>query len=312
VLFQQHDPATRQQRSIRTEALLRGGELNPQGLFVAEHPKGILGVMLCTPAPGAVALVWPPQVVPCAAPELIEDRLCTTALNWLRSQNVKLAQVLLTAAESGQAAPLLRHGFEHVTTLAYLRQELASLPEREPAALRFEPCTADNAELFAATLLRTYEGTQDCPELNGVRTIEEILAGHRAQGVFAPERWWLVTERSAEGDGCVHRPVGVLLVNALAEDSGWEIIYMGVIPEARGRGLGRQLTEHALHTAAAHGVAHVDLCVDRRNLFARRVYEALGFTPFAERDVFLALLAARFSRTAVTHRSGCDQSTQQL
>jgi mycothiol synthase len=283
LLFQQLPPEERHAAGVRTDALLRAGELDPDGLFVAKGSAVIAGAMLCTPAPGAVGLVWPPQVVMGPKASEVEDALVRAALEWLRGKGVKLAQALLRPDEAGQGAALARNGMQNVTTLLYLRHALEEVPADADLRLSFEPYSAENAAAFSETLLRSYEGTLDCTEVNGVRTADEVLAGHRAQGIFDPERWWLVRDAGRSS-------VGVLLVNALAEEPGWEIIYMGIVPEARGHGLGGQLTAYALRAAREWGAAHVDLCVDCRNSFARRVYEAAGFTPIAERLVLLALL----------------------
>jgi mycothiol synthase len=286
VLFQHDDPASRHDRGIRTEALLRSGELDPSGLLIACRDSEIVGTILCTPAPGAVGLVWPPEVIVAPERRPVEDQLVERACRWLKEKGVKLAQLLVLRQEEHRAEPLLRHGFYRVTTLIYLSRSLSEALPTAETDLRFETFSSETAGRFAETVSRTYEGSHDCPEVNGVRTVEEILAGHRAQGVFAPERWWLVY--SAAGK----EPVGVLLVNALNEEPGWDLIYMGLVPEARGRGLGRQLTLHALHAARAQGLSWLELCVDGRNFFARGVYETLGFRLVTERLIYLAALGS--------------------
>lgn len=51
-----------------------------------------------------------------------------------------------------------------------------------------------------------------------------------------------------------------------------------VTPARRGRGLGRQLMEAALHEAANRGADSMDIGVDEPDLAARRLYESLGFS----------------------------------
>ncbi len=131
------------------------------------------------------------------------------------------------------------------------------------------------------TLQRTYEGTLDCPEVNGARTIDEVIAGHQAQGRFDPDRWWLALR-----DG---QPVGVMLLSELAESNDWEVAYMGLVPEARRQGLGRQLLLQALHAARAAGVRSVTLSVDGRNHPAWQLYVGTGFVPYDRREVYLAV-----------------------
>jgi ribosomal protein S18 acetylase RimI-like enzyme len=195
-----------------------------------------------------------------------------------------LGQCLLSESEAALAAPLERNGFAHVTALWYLQHDL-SLPAGILAArerLRYFPYNqlADPSE-FHDTLLRSYEGTRDCPEISGVRTIDEIIVGHRAQGKHDPGRWWLALAGS--------RPAGVLLLNEVPEWAAWDVAYVGVVPAERGRGFGRELMHKALVEARADGAARLTLSVDARNEPAWRLYTDLGFAAHDRREVYLAI-----------------------
>src|SRR5262249_33867451 len=156
----------------------------------------------------------------------VEDALTVAALGLLRGRGARLAQSLLAAEEVPHAAPLLRHGFRHVTVLEYLRRPLdTSTADDPPERLTYAAYAADTAVLFHATLLRTYEGTLDCPELNHVRAVDDVIAGHQAQGRYDPQRWWLARDNG--------RPVGVLLLNEIPEWRSLDVAYLGVVPEAR-------------------------------------------------------------------------------
>src|SRR5438067_2423990 len=72
----------------------------------------------------------------------------------------------------------------------YLRHDLDRIDVSAPR-LRWQSYRSADREFFHKTLQFTYDGSLDCPELNGVRTIEEVVAGHIAQGQFDPDRWWL-------------------------------------------------------------------------------------------------------------------------
>ena len=139
--------------------------------------------------------------------------------------------------------------------------------------------------VFSQTLLRTYEATCDCPEVNGVRTIDEILDGHTADAGSTFSHWWLAL------DG--EQPVGVLLANESPEWESWEIAYIGVVPEVRRRGFGRELMIQALIEASTSEVRQLTLCVDSRNAPAIGLYRSLGFKHYETREVYLAVLATR-------------------
>jgi len=86
------------------------------------------------------------------------------------------------------------------------------------------------------------------------------------------------------------RPVGVLLATESPEWESWEIAYIGVVPEARGRGFGRELMVRALAEARAAEISHLTLSVDARNAPAIGLYRVLGFERRDTREVYLAVL----------------------
>jgi ribosomal protein S18 acetylase RimI-like enzyme len=263
--------------------LVEQGQLDPQGVFVHREGRQLTGVLLCLPLPGGMGLVWPPQVALGPDPKQREDHLLRHGCAWLRGQGVKVAQALLAAEDVSLGEPLLRHGFCHVTHLWYLRHDL-SIPLdwlTTPSRLHFATYAEADPALFRRILLHTYEDTLDCPEVNGLRTIEEIIRGHQSQGQYDPRRWWLAL---AAG-----KPIGVLIATDLPEAGGWDLSYLGVVPEARRQGFGREMLLQVLCEARAAHAARVSLCVDGRNGPARRLYRAAGFEPFDRREVLLAL-----------------------
>jgi ribosomal protein S18 acetylase RimI-like enzyme len=280
LIFQYLPAQERDNRCANALRLLQGGELDSQGLFLVRGPAGLCGVLLCLPVPGRSALLWPPGTVEKGRTQL-EDVLLQHACAWLRQRGVKLVQTLLAPEETFLAEPLLRNGFSAVTRLWYLRHNL-NLPVdclNVPSRLNYQ--TFQDDALFRQTLLRTYEDTLDCPEVNGIRGIDEVLEGHRVQGVFDPQRWWLVREGE--------RPMGVLMMTEIPESGDWEVAYIGVVPEARRRGFGREMLLYALCEARAASVSTVTLSVDARNQPAWDLYRALGFEPYDQRVVYLAI-----------------------
>jgi ribosomal protein S18 acetylase RimI-like enzyme len=238
--------------------------------------------MICLPIPGASGLVWPPETKKLAGAVRVEDDLVRHSSGWLRAQGSRLGQALLVADEIHLAAALERNGFRHTTALWYMRREMSlAIPRAEQSRLSLLAYDAIDAALFASTLLRTYEGSRDCPEVNGVRTINEILDGHSADTAANFSHWWL----AFEGE----RPVGVLLANESPEWVSWEIAYIGIVPQARRQGLGRELMLKALVEARVAEVLQLTLCVDARNAPAISLYRSLGFERYDTREVYLAV-----------------------
>jgi ribosomal protein S18 acetylase RimI-like enzyme len=167
-----------------------------------------------------------------------------------------------------------------------MRHDLQHLG-RFVSPLEMEPFKTCDQDAFRWTLERTYEETLDCPEVNGARTIEEVLEGHRAQGIHDPNRWWLARHRG--------EPVGVLLATEVPEWEGWDLSYVGVVPEARRQGFGRRLTLAALVEAQRRGANEVTLSVDIRNTPARDLYRRIGFRKYDCREVYLSIWRDRGS-----------------
>jgi ribosomal protein S18 acetylase RimI-like enzyme len=281
LVFQHLGEAERSDRVRNALQFLNRGELNPDGIFVVRR-RGVAGAMLCLPAPGACGLVWPAQTSP--PQPALEDALLRHAANWLRRQGSKLGQCLLTDTEQHLGPVLVRNGFPHVTDLWYMRHNLSvPFPWRPtPERLRYSSYSAATADEFRRTLLKTYEGTRDCPELNGSRSVDEILEGHRTQGVFDPDRWWLAEDQDDNA-------VGLILLTEVPETEAWDVAYVGVVPEARRRGYGREMLQRALGAADAADAAQVTLSVDDRNHPAWDLYLELGFRPVEKRHVYLAV-----------------------
>jgi ribosomal protein S18 acetylase RimI-like enzyme len=283
LLFNRLPPEDADTRVANALHLVQTGELDPRGVFVLRGGGGLLGAQVCLPVPGASALVWPPSCVEDVHARERENALLRHALGYLRQRGVKLAQALLAPVEGPLGASLERNGFVHITHLWYLQHNL-EIPVQWlawPARLEFEPYDRCDGAVFHETLARTYDQTQDCPEVNGVRGIEEVIVGHQSQGRYDPERWWLAT---LEG-----RPVGVMMLMELPETGDWDVSYMGVVPERRQQGFAREMLLRALFEARAADVFNVTLSVDGRNRPAWNLYRGVGFEPFDRREVYLAV-----------------------
>lgn len=251
---------------------------DPRGLLVARDGAKVCGAVLAQTAPGALGVIRPPRA---ETPEA-EDALVRGACDELRSHGVKVCQAFASPAELPGTAPLLRNGFRHVTQLVFLRRAVHPDRDRLTAGewldgTRYFPELRDQ---FAEALLATQTGTLDCPELDLARTPEEVVAGFDLPGGFSP--WHF---RAYAGG----RAVGLTLTEPSA--GGLEVVYLGVVPDARGRGWGDRLLRQVLHEAARGGIPAVGLSVDARNEPALRLYRRHGFAETDRREVFLAHLA---------------------
>lgn len=279
LLLRDNPPDARQQQ---IEELIGAEGKGLAGLLVSQAGKRIDGVVLARELAGRAAFVWPPRLADDATDELA-IALIGHALAWLAGRGVTLAQALPAQQDLGDHERLARAGFQHLSDLLYLLCPDTSLPRELPTSvLRFESYDDANDARLRSVIERTYEGSLDCPELDGLREMNDVLAGYRATGVYSPERWLIATR-----DG---RDVGCLL---LADDPALghvELVYMGIVPEARGRGLGLQLVRHGQWLTGAAGRPRMVVSVDAANAPAIDMYTAAGFTVWDKRPVYIKLL----------------------
>jgi ribosomal protein S18 acetylase RimI-like enzyme len=121
--------------------------------------------------------------------------------------------------------------------------------------------------------------------LNGVRKIEDVLAGYQATGVFDPARWQIVRS-GGEDIGCL------LLADHPGADQ-FELVYMGLAPAARGRNFGREIVRQAQWQTELSGRPRLVLAVDADNRPALEMYRACDFQFWNERTVYVRKLGAK-------------------
>lgn len=90
---------------------------------------------------------------------------------------------------------------------------------------------------------------------------------------FVPEATWLAL---ADPDGLPELPVGTIQGLRLSAIEG-AIQNVGVVPQFRGMGLGRELLQRALQGFRETGCVKVNLEVTIHNTGAIRLYESIGF-----------------------------------
>jgi mycothiol synthase len=265
---------------------LAAGKLPTIGMLEARTSAGAtLGAIWLQPQDGRVANVLAP-VVDSSPAQPVADRiahlLLEDAVSIAKSGGARLVQALLETDLNANAKRFRQAGFMQLAELLYLVSEPAAFPTANPAEhLQFEPWTAATNGRFEAIVERTYVGTCDCPQLNGVRLTSEVLAGYRSVGQFDPQRWLIA--RTGE------QVIGCLLITEHPQKI-WELVYMGLVPEARGRGYGLEITRHGQWLARQAGAARFALAVDATNAPAIRIYAAAGLQTWDRRAAWLRIL----------------------
>lgn len=259
-------------------------------LWGAYDAKGALrGAIWAQLRPGNVAVVWPPQWnEPADAFPSLPDPLLEALSGALRRSGVTLAQSLLPDVDCREARTLLTGGFEHLAELTYLSadvapQALATPHENAPAELRFVVYSPTDRARLTALVDRSYEGTLDCPALNGTRPTSEVLDEYEAIGTLGTHGWFFVRRQEAD--------VGCLLLADHPEQDQVELVYMALLPEARGCGWGELIARASLRIARDLGRARVVLAVDAANTPAAAHYRRAGFRVWETRSAFVRKFA---------------------
>jgi ribosomal protein S18 acetylase RimI-like enzyme len=199
-----------------------------------------------------------------------------------------LVQALLSPTSLGDIEAFTLAGFSMLADLIYMRLHLRGrfLPAAaDPPGIEYRTYGEETRADFASAISASYEDSLDCPLLKGARDIEDIVAGHKASGVFREDLWSLAY--------CEGQPAGVILVNdasglAVSRNAA-EIVYMGVARPFRGRGLGAALLARAARIASTNRFSSLCLAVDSRNHYAHRLYRRAGFVRTSQRFAYVRL-----------------------
>jgi ribosomal protein S18 acetylase RimI-like enzyme len=249
------------------------------GLVVAESHGRLAAATWLQPQVGRTSTLWPP-----IGKHTLDDRtaeqLIDAVLDAAVELPVDLVQVLLDDSQASLGRPLEKAGFSKLAQLAYLMQVVPrkSVEPTEPR-LTFDSPAMEERSLFEELITGTYESTLDCPALEGRRHIADTLAGYQSVGQHDPDLWFVVRWDS--------QPAGVLLVSPHVEDDQWEVVYMGVIPPFRGRGLGAKILARLRALASSARVGHIILAVDSANSPAVKMYDQAGFVEWARRTAYI-------------------------
>jgi len=252
-------------------------ELADDEILVARHVADIAGTLAWRLSSDLTAFVWCPVVDDrfLADRETIERQLLGEMIRRADSANAWFAQCLLTPTSERQHDVMLANGFQHIALLRSLSWQPGEIrsPHKTDDSLTvhvYDP--ACDRHRLIDLLEATWVESLDCPILNGHRTGAEAVQSHDSGDTSL----WRIFRTD-------DRDVGLVLMSK--NDSGLSVDYTGVVPDVRGRRIGRQIIQYVLDVARSDGLA-VQLSVDTANEPAVRIYESLGF----ETDRYLEVL----------------------
>lgn len=251
------------------------------------HGSRLAGAVVGIASPGKTALVL---LSPCDANSALCEataKALQTIQQQAQDQGVYLLQSLVAVNVPGQAEALAKAGYQYLADLRYLTLALPAAPQQqsETGGIVYREFHSVDEQSFLQTTERTYQGSLDCPGLDKLRSTQDILASHRHTGIHDP-RLWLLAEVDAD-------PIGVVLLTHVPMRNAAEIVYVGVVPKARGKQYGRCLVNRAIKIASQENKDDLILAVDFRNHYAMKIYDALGFMETDRRHAWIRSLAQK-------------------
>jgi RimJ/RimL family protein N-acetyltransferase len=250
-----------------------------QGVWVAEVSGRIVWAVLPILNPGRTLLILtsPETGLPNVPAAQLVQEIC----GHFAGQGAHLAQVLLESQshQSRQFFAGLR--FNEIAELIYLQGQLPrnTAEPALPANMSWLEYSSGTHALFADAITRTYRESLDCPDLSGLREIDDVIAGHQATGEFDPAGWKLLLE----GD----KPMGVFLMSRIPHSDAMELVYLGLPLEARGKGLGIFLMKQVFFLILQNQRRKLSLAVDSKNEPALRLYFRFGMRQVATRRAMI-------------------------
>jgi GNAT superfamily N-acetyltransferase len=260
--------------------------MNIQELWAAVRSDQPIASFLIVPSPGRTAMVF---LSPVSSRRQISSFREMVAIACQRQEpaRLRLLQGLLEPGQRQESDVLRSAGFRDLASLVYMERPLESSPHPTalPQGVQLVHWHPDHRDLFADCILRSYEQTQDCPALLGLRNIDDVLAGHMGTGSFDPALWFALH--------CSGEPVGVMLLNAIPQRQALELVYLGLAPRWRGRGLATTLLRHAIGLGTPSRASVLILAVDQANVPAMKLYRKHRFTRTDCKNALIFVLGDR-------------------
>ncbi len=250
----------------------------------------------CIESPGRTAMLFLPDGRAGSASAAVIPELVLHVIREESKRDVRLLQCFLDPNDREGRRALEFVGFFQVAELIYMERPVADLtalaPAEEAKALGFRGATwftydKDQHDRFASLIEASYRDSLDCRGLTEIRDIEDVIRGHKAAGRFVPARWLMLC-----GDD---RPLGCILLCENPLQPVLELVYMGVHPEFRRRGIAGHLLWTGLQLAHREGFDKVTMAVDSVNEPALTLYRRFGFSSTMRRTAMIRVINSNSS-----------------
>jgi len=236
-------------------------------------------LVLAWSAGGNVWLLGPKIIAEATKTRTIVRALLSEANRRIEQRGATFAQVLLNPAQTVEAGWYTECGYDKTIALEFL---LRMITENTPSEVDSLPArcgsigyAAEHHDRFLNIFAASYLESPDCAILGGIGEPENVLADYRGGGFFDPKLWRLLQVAGED--------VGCLLLRHQCDEASLEMVYLGILPRYRARGLGNWATSLAITEAKRLGCRRLTVAVDATNTAACRLYARWGFNCFAHK-----------------------------
>lgn len=268
-------------------ALYRDGKKRGSRLWWIRDQQKIRAVSLVAVSRGNVGFVYySPPSAPGVRRDSLVELVAELSAACLRD-GLPMVQAFVDPERADEIAMLSEAGLEPAARLVEMRRELparnvcSSMPAEGISFVDVRECGLDPLKQLIAS---TYEDSLDCPTLLGRRGMDEVIESHKHTGIFTPA-WWKIIMVSGAAAGC-------FLLNRSSSETECRMVYIGVVPAFRARGIGKAMLAHAFRVAVSAGCRTMRLAVDADNSPALRLYSGVGFHQTSVRQVLAKVSTA--------------------
>lgn len=299
LMIQENDPDVKRQEVEKILKLHQDGKLDLNKMLIASSQGKVRAALLMVIQQDQTAILWPPvcdhEIENSDIEESLQGLLLEEALSLAQKESCEAVQMTVDCNDLQTSELLSKNGIPFVGTMLFLQRpaslgddqgkEYLTDGEENPCQqgiVRLVPIAQEmDDETLGELVLKTYVGSADFPELQHQRTGARSLLTHRLQGEYDPAHWFVI-----EQDGV---RVGILFFSYHCDLDQWELTYLGILPEHRGKGIARRAIWNSFEQPLRKDQG-IFLGVDDRNSYAIRLYETLGFVAVSRQFVHFCSL----------------------
>lgn len=283
-------------RAAVAEWLAQPNHAPEKDVFVAKMNGEVIGYSSTLPEMQIKRAVLNGLVHPLHRRKGTARRLLSMSVARAREWGAETAQVNIPEGKTAARFWLLSQGFRLARRFLELEIPLEHIPAPDPETWSIRGLLCGEEGRLAEIQNRSFLGTWGF----NPNTTEEIA--HRVHmGGCTPEDVRVAVIQGKIVAYCWTRTRGP--GNGSAAARRGQVHMLGVLPEFRGRGLGKKVLIAGLHRLMQRGVEMADITVDTQNLAARALYESACFRRRSTTAWYQKALPGRLRREISAHRA---------